>query len=78
MEHVQRLGGMIDLEPNPPLPDAEAVLRRIDSGKPPHVTPSFDGETVECAHYAVSDFRIELIEIVRRLGTPAEQPLHAR
>jgi hypothetical protein len=64
VEHVKRLGGMIDLEPNPQLPDAKAVLRRIDSGKPPHVAPSFEGQAIECVHHAVSDFWIESIQIV--------------
>jgi len=67
VEDVKGLAGVIELKANPPLPDPQSILRRIDPGKAPHVARSFDGEAIERSQDAVGDIGVKPIEIHRGL-----------
>ena len=78
VENVQRLGGVICLETDAPLPDAQSILRRVHSREAPHVAGSLGGKLVDRARYPVGDVAIESVKIARGFVAPADQPLHAR
>jgi hypothetical protein len=61
VENVKRLPGVVDLKANPPLPDPQLILRRIDPGKASHVARSFDREAIERARHAVGYIEVKLI-----------------
>ena len=57
VENVQRLGGVICLETDAPLPDAQSILRRVHSREAPHVAGSLGGKLVDRARYPVGTSR---------------------